>query len=180
MLGKWPKWFWIPICRVSESGNVARERKDSLLIHASISTMFSLFHFYHLVFFCSLVLSFFLTLLSVCVPPYLWLPLFLLYCLILWDFSLCPKASPTIFGFLWASLQDCPLTCWLPCHYLCSKCACYTTLHPQKKFLVMFLSFLNFYLPEWIRIGGSLYTYLYDMHQVAPTLCLPLLGEMSS
>ena len=44
----------------------------------------------------------------------------------------------------------------------------------------MFLSFLNFYLPEWIRIGGSLYTYLYDMHQVAPTLCLPLLGEMSS
>ena len=88
VLGKWPEWFWIPICRVSESGNVARERKDSLLIHASISTMFTLFHFYHLVFFCSQVLSFFLTLLSVCVPPYSWLPLFLLYCLILWDFYL--------------------------------------------------------------------------------------------
>ena len=40
-----------------------------------------------------------------------------------------PKASPTVFGFLWASLQDCPLTCWLLGHYLCSECACHTTLH---------------------------------------------------
>ena len=38
--------------------------------------------------------------------------------LIPWDFSLLPhKASSTIFGLLWASLQDCPSTHWLPDHY---------------------------------------------------------------
>ena len=38
--------------------------------------------------------------------------------LIPWDFSLLPlRASPTIFGLLWASFQDCPLTHWLPDHY---------------------------------------------------------------
>ena len=89
-----------------------------------------------------------------------------------------PKALPTVFGFLWASLQDYPPTCWLPGHYFYSECACCTTLHSKTKLFVLFLppppSFSA--LPKWIRIEGSLPTYPYGMHQVAPALCLPLFG----
>ena len=67
-----------------------------------------------------------------------------------------PKASPTVFGFLWGSLQDFPLTSWLPSHYLCSESDCYTTLHSRTKLLVLFLHLPFSALPEWIRIGGSL------------------------
>ena len=90
-----------------------------------------------------------------------------LYLSILWDFSL-SKASPTIFGILQASLQTCPLTHWLPSHYLCSECACCITLYSQTKFFVLFCLSPPF-LPylQWIRTGGSHYTYSYGMHQVA-------------
>ena len=66
-----------------------------------------------------------------------------------------PKASPTIFGFLWTSLQDYLLTRWLPNHYLYLECACCTTPHSKTKLLVLFLPFPLSVLPEWIRIGGS-------------------------
>jgi len=91
-----------------------------------------------------------------------------------------PKASSTIFGFLWAFLQDCPLTRWLPDLYLCLEYGCCTTLHFRTKPFVLFLPLTFSTLPEWIRIVGSFFTYLYDMHQVALAHCLPLLGEMSS
>ena len=50
-----------------------------------------------------------------------------------------PKAQPTVFGFLWASLQDYPLTLWLPDHYFCLECACCNTLHSRTKFFVLSL-----------------------------------------
>ena len=49
-----------------------------------------------------------------------------------------PKASSTIFSFLWAFLEDYPLTRRLPGHYLCSKCACCTTFIPEQKTLFCF------------------------------------------
>ena len=67
-----------------------------------------------------------------------------------------PKASSTIFSFLWAFLEDYPLTRRLPGHYLCSKCACCTTFHSRTKLFVLFLPLPLFVLPAWIRIGGSL------------------------
>ena len=92
-----------------------------------------------------------------------------------------PKASSTIFSFLWAFLEDYPLTHRLLGHYLCSKCACCTTLHSRTKLFVLFLPLPLFVLPAWIRIGGSLSLYYpYGMHQVTPSLCLPLLGEIPS
>ena len=121
--------------QLSESGNVERERKrwfiDACLYFYHIT--FSLvFFFYHLVF------------LSFLFPLYSFLPLLLA---LLFFFPPTPQlfmATPfytvchygiypfypsTIFGFSWASLQDCPLNCWLSSHYLCPKCAGYTTLH---------------------------------------------------
>ena len=70
-------------------------------MHAPISAVFSLFSFYHVfsfslsVLFCSQFLTIF----------FLWVLLPL------------GKSSPTIFGLLWASLQDCPPTHWLSDHY---------------------------------------------------------------
>ena len=70
-------------------------------MHAPISAVFSLFSFYHVfsfslsVLFCSQFLTIF----------FLWVLLPL------------GKASPTIFGLLWASLQECPPTHWLSDHY---------------------------------------------------------------
>ena len=127
------------------------KKKNGLLKHASISAMFSLFlFFYHLVFsfvIWFLVLSYsFLP--SRSSPFHGYLSSFL-YCLMTWDFSLLSlRLHQPFLVFLWASLQDCPLTCWLLGHYLCSKRACCTTPHPQTKFLILFLSSLNFYLPQ--------------------------------
>ena len=127
------------------------ERKVDLLILALIfaltlsilpldfflfSFWLSLFSFFSLcVFFLCLTLA---TLLSC---PYSWLPLSLLYLLKFIRFlPFVPQAVPTTFGFLWASVQDYPLTCWLPDHYLCSEGAYHTTFHFQTKFLILFLS----------------------------------------
>ena len=49
--GEMASWFWVQIYRVSLGGNVKRERKDGLPMQASISIVFSLFLFYHFVFF---------------------------------------------------------------------------------------------------------------------------------
>ena len=106
-------------------------------VHSSFSLCF-----YHLVLFLVLWFSISLLLLFLCVLPLslLFLPLFLFIPLCSMGFlPFIPRTSPTIFGSLWASLQACPLTHWLPRHYLCSECACCTTLHSQKKFLVLFL-----------------------------------------
>ena len=46
------------IFRVLEGGSVKRERKDGLLMHASISAMFSLFPFFLLLSFFSILLLF--------------------------------------------------------------------------------------------------------------------------
>ena len=63
-----------------------------------------------------------------------------------------PKTPPTVFGFLWASFQDCPLTPWLPSHYLCSERVCYNIPYLQTKYLVLFLLPLNCCPHQWIRI----------------------------
>ena len=49
----------------------------------------------------------------------------------------------------------------------------------QKPPLFCF-SFHLSHLTKWIRVWVSLSSYLYGMHQVVLTLCLPLLGEMPS
>ena len=43
MLEKGPKWFWVSTYKVSKGGDVKRERKGDLLMHASIYAIFSLF-----------------------------------------------------------------------------------------------------------------------------------------
>ena len=58
------------------------------------------------------------------------------------------KVSPTIFFFLWAPLQDNPLTRWLPGHYLYSECVCCTIFIPRQNSLFCsspssFLPYLN-------------------------------------
>ena len=162
MLGKGPKWFWTLIYRVLESGNVEGEKRWSIdaclyFYHVFLSS----FLFYHLIFLCSLVLSFFLSLLFVSLPLFMVTSLPFILLDSMGYLSFVPRASPTIFGFLWASLEDCPLTCWLPGHYPYLKCSYCTTPHPWKKFLVLFLLSLNSCLPQWMRIGGSLYVALW-------------------
>ena len=169
------------IYRVPKGGSVKKERKDGLLMHASIFAVFSLFFFYH---FLSILFYYsqFFFLSSLWVLPfssYGYLsPFILLNSMGFLPFV--PKVSPAVFGFLWVSLQDYPLTCWLPGHYLSLECACCTTPYSWAKLLVLFLHFPLFVLPEWIRIGGSLSTHPYSMHQVVQAFCLPLLGEMPS
>ena len=110
------------IFRVLEGGSVKRERKDGLLMHASISAMFSLFpffyyflsflFFYSLFFFLSSPLDSSFSLLKATFPLFILLDS-------MGFLPFVPKASPTVFGFLWTSLQDYPLTRWLSRHYLC-------------------------------------------------------------
>ena len=112
--------------------------------------------------------------------PYSQLPLSLLYLLKFMGFlHFVPQAVPTTFGFLWASLQDYPLTQLLFDHYFYSKGACHTTLHFQTKVLVLFLSHSLPCLPQWIKVEGFLYLLLWHASS-GPNLCLPLLGKMSS
>ena len=148
MLGKRPTWFWILIYRVLKSGNVEGEKRWSIDVCLYFYRVFlSSFLFYHLIFLCSLVLSLFLALFSMSLPLFMVTSLPFILLNSMGFLPLVPRASPTVFGFLWASLQDCPLTRWLLDHYLCLECACYTTSHPHTKFLVLFLLSLNSYLP---------------------------------
>ena len=133
-----------------------KKRKCSLLMHAPISLVFTLF----LPFF--LLLSFLLfsssqffsySSLRLASVPHSWLPPFPFILLDSVGFlHFIPKAPPTVFGFLWASFQDCPLTPWLPSHYLCSERACFTIPYLQTKYLVLFLPPLNCCPHQWIRI----------------------------
>ena len=126
-------------------------------MHASFSTVFSLFFFFLplcFILFSSLILFFFFFSYS---PLRGFLLLFMATSL---PFTLLdsmgylpfvPKASSTIFSFLWAFLEDYPLTRRLPGHYLCSKCACCTTFIPEQKTLFCFspspsLSYLHPFL----------------------------------
>ena len=91
-------------------------------------------------------------------------------------YNFCPS---TIFGFLWASLQDCPLACRLSSHYLCTKCVDCTTLHFQTKLLVLFLNSFSFVSTQWIRFKLPHHLPLWHASSdLSPHL--PLLGEMSS
>ena len=140
-------------------------------MHAPISAVFSLFLFYHfLSFFLSLssfTLSFMLFSHCEFLLFHLWLPLPFIVNWSMRFLLFVPKISPTTFGFLWAFLQDCPLTRWLPSHYLCSECACCTIPRfGQNSTLFCFsphLSYLTWmdkglssslYLPLWHLLGG--------------------------
>lgn len=91
-----------------------------------------------------------------------------------------PKASPTTFGVLWAFLQDYSQTHWLLGHYFYLECACCITPLSRTK-LICFVCPLTFVaLPEWIKVLVLLSTYLYSMHQMVLTLCLPLSSVISS
>lgn len=91
--------------------------------------------------------------LSVFSPPYSFLPLASCLSLLLFMatpfyivcyYRIYPFFPLTVFGFLQASLQDHPLTYWLSSHYLCLECVGCSTLHFEKKLLVLFLTALCF------------------------------------
>ena len=169
------------IYRVSRGGSVKRERKDGLLLHASIFCRVFFLHYLPLSFFFVLLLEVFLPIFSMdSSSPYLGLPLSFLYYLIPWDFSLLSLRLHQPFFSLGTFLQDYPLTHCLLDHYLRLECVCCTTPHSRTKLLILFLPFLLSILLEWIRIRVSLFTYSYGMHRVVQALCLPLLGELPS
>ena len=92
-----------------------------------------------------------------------------------------PKTSPTIFWFLVGiSLGLYPLTHWLPSRYLLLRVCLLNHSSFQDKTPYFISPPPLSTLPKWIRIGGSLFAYPYGMHQVAPTHCFLLLGEMPS
>ena len=153
------------IYRVSRGGCVKRERKDGLLMHASIFCRVFFLQYLPLSFFFVLLLEVFLPIFSMdSSSPYLGLPLCFLYYLIPWDFSLLSLRLHQPFFFLGTFLQDYPLTHWLLDHYLHLECVCCTTPHSRTKLLILFLPFLLSVLLEWIRIRVSLFTYSYGMH----------------
>ena len=131
-----------------ESGSVKRERKGGLLMHAFIPTVhfpslvfFPIFLSFLSVFFSCILLFFLFPILSFLPPSFVPFSLFMAtpfytiyHCGIYHFYSL------TAFGSLWVSLQDYPLACRLPSHYLYSECVGCTTLHSQAKLLVMFLT----------------------------------------
>ena len=100
-----------------------------------------------------------------------------------------PKASPTAFGFSWAFLQDCPLTRWLPGHYLCLEYVCCTTPCSMKKLYLVFsfpylscltrmdkgLSF-SLYLPLWHASGGPSPPLTSFWRNVIPAMHFPKRG----
>ena len=92
-----------------------------------------------------------------------------------------PKTSPIVFGFLWASLQDYPLTRWLLGHYLLLRVCLLHHSSFQDKTPYFISPPPPFCLTQMDKDWKlSLSTYPYGMHQVALTHCFPLLGEMSS
>ena len=133
----------------SESGYLKRERKGGLSMHASIPTTLLSLQF-------SFTQSFYLFFLSSCfllpILSYLLLLLFLFLLLLfmatpfytIFHYRIYPFCPSTVFGFLSASLQNYPLPCRLPSHYLYPECVGCTTLHFQTKLLVLFLTSLCF------------------------------------
>ena len=132
-----------------------RGLSHGLLMHAFVSTIYFSSLVFFLVFlsflsnvFVYAFVFYFFSFLSIS-PLFSFLPPFLLFmatslytichCVI---YPFCPL---TIFGSLWASLQDCPPAYWLSSHYLCSECLVCTTLHFQTKLLVLFLTSLRSY-----------------------------------
>ena len=66
------------------------------------------------------------------------------------------RASPIVFGLLWASIQDYPLIHWLPLPLLNTVHVCYTITHFTTKFL-FFCSYcipLPYYLALWHASDG--------------------------
>ena len=138
VLEKRPKWFQILISQSFRVWECHEEEKrwsiDACLNFCHVFSLPSLFVFTTQFSFSSLILNFSLITFSLCssslsvVPSQL--PLIHFIPLNSMGFlPFIPRASPTVFGSLWASLQACPLTHQLPSHYLYSDCACCTTLH---------------------------------------------------
>ena len=122
-----------------------RERKCGLLMHAPLliallSLWFSFYSIFLFVFVspCSL---FSLLPFAFLPPPLLFMATpFYTIC----HFGIYPFCPSTVFGFLWASLQDYPLTYQLSNHYLCLECVGCITPHFQTKLLALFLTSLCF------------------------------------
>ena len=161
----------------SESGYVKRERKGGLVMHASIPiALFSFFHLVSFIFFFSqcFLFSILSSLLLSCLPPLLFMVTnFYTVC----HYRIYPFYPSTVFCFLWASLQDCPLTYQLSNHYICLKCVGCTTLHFQKKLFVLFLTSHSFCftLINWIKLSHHLPLWHASS---GPSPHLPLLDEM--
>ena len=108
----------------SKSGSVKRERKCDLcmplllLLYFLYGGLFTIFVF-------SLLYSFLL--LAFLPSPFYhsWLPHFIPSAIVRFT----PFVPSTVSSFLWASLQDCPLTCLLSSHYLCPECVGCTILY---------------------------------------------------
>ena len=91
-------------------------------------------------------------------------------------YNLCPSI---VFGFLWATLQDCPLT---------AGCLGITSTQSvlvaplsisRQNYLSCFLPLSIFVSPQWIRIKLPHHRPLWHASS-GPSPHLPLLGEMSS
>ena len=132
------------------------------------------FFFYHLVFLSFLFpLRVFFSLFFSTSPPCFafFLPPLLLLFIAIPFYTVChygihPFCPSTVFGFLWASLQD--------CHYPTS-CSTITFVQSvlvaplsisKQNYLSCFLPLSVSILPQWIRIVDFLYTYSNGMHQV--------------
>jgi len=143
-----PKWFEVQFTTFREWE--CREGKKRWFIGACL-------YFYHitfsLVFFLPLSLFYLFFSLPCFLLPILFYLSFIFPPLLLFmatpfyticHYEIYPFCPSTVFGFLWASLQECPLICWLSSHYFCPECAGCTALHFQTKLLVLFLTFLRF------------------------------------
>ena len=139
-LGKGPKWFKLRFIIFREW--VFHEGEKMWSIDACPSSYYLTFSlvFFLLnisIFLCLSMFSFLSSTFCFLASPFTIHGYPLLYYLSLWNL-------PTVFGFLWASLQDYPLTCRLSSHYFCPECVGCTTPHFQTKLLVLFLTFLCF------------------------------------
>ena len=79
-----------------------------------------------------------------------------------------PKASPIVFGLLWASFQDYRHTHWLP-QPLLSICLLHRYSFHDKIPFCLFLLYTCTSRFKWIGLG-YLTTQLYGMHQMVPTI----------
>ena len=152
MLEKGPKWFWIPIDRVSESGNVERKKKKwSTEACLYFCYVFSLPFFLPLsFFFCYLVLSSFLLFSPFSFLPFSWLPLFLFILLDDMGFlPFVPKAPPTVFGFFVGISPRLP-TNSLVARPLPLLKACLPHHSPSPDKIPYFVSLLSQFLPPSI------------------------------
>ena len=116
-------------------------------------TRFSLFSFFFLLPFSSLIVS-----------PY--------------TMHIQPFYPLTAFGLLWVSFQDYPLVCQLPSHHYYTVLAM-PCLIPKQKWFFFFFFFTPINTP--IRIRARLLPYQPLQHEPSDSSsCLPLFGEMSS